>query len=210
MAEHKIFRLPDLGEGLPDAEIVAWAVAIGEKVTLDGPLVSMETAKAVVDLPAPCSGTLIKIFGNAGDVIETGHALAEFELNDGPQRAEGHATGHTHAVAAPVTPEPAQALEVASEDAGSVVGAVAIGSHVQQEATINSGGVKAVPAVRAMAKKLGVDLTRVKPTGELGIITMNDIKRAAETARAPIISADRKSTRLNSSHSTLSRMPSSA
>ena len=191
MAEHKIFRLPDLGEGLPDAEIVAWAVALGEKVTLDGPLVSMETAKAVVDLPAPCSGTLIKIFGNAGDVIETGHPLAEFELSDGPQRAEGHATGHTHAAAPTIAaePTPAQAIVVTAEDAGSVVGAVTVGSHLQQEATLNSGGVKAVPAVRAMAKKLGVDLARVTSTGELGIITMNDVKRAAEAGMPLIVSA---------------------
>ncbi len=181
MAEHKIFRLPDLGEGLPDAEIVAWAVAVGEKVRLDGPLVSMETAKAVVDLPAPCSGTLIKIFGNAGDVIETGHALAEFALDDGPQRAEGHATGHTHAVTPTIeaAPTPVNTV-VEADDAGSVVGAVVSGSHVQQEAAIHSGGVKAVPAVRAMAKKLGLDLTRVQPSGELGIITMADVKRAAE------------------------------
>ncbi len=187
MAEHKIFRLPDLGEGLPDAEIVTWAVAVGAKVSLDGPLVSMETAKAVVDLPAPCSGTLIKIFGNAGDVIETGHPLAEFALDDGPQRAEAHATGHTHGAAAtiPDAPATAQAADNAAEDAGSVVGAVAIGSHVQQEATINSGGVKAVPAVRAMAKKLGVELTRIKPSGEQGIITMADVKRAAEAIISP-------------------------
>ena len=201
MAEHKIFRLPDLGEGLPDAEIIAWAVAVGDRVILDGALVSMETAKAVVDLPAPCSGTLIKIFGNAGDVIETGHPLAEFALDDGPQRAEGHATGHTHAVVATIAAAPTAAaptaaeataktaIETSTEDAGSVVGAVVTGSHVQQEATINSGGVKAVPAVRAMAKKLGVDLTHVKATGELGIVTMADLKRAADTITALTASA---------------------
>ena len=194
MAEHKIFRLPDLGEGLPDAEIVAWAVAVGERVILDGALVSMETAKAVVDLPAPCSGTLVKIFGNAGDVIETGHPLAEFALDAGPQRADGHPTGHTHTVVASTTAEATAAdhraatqsaaetvIDASAEDAGSVVGAVVTGSHVQQEATINSGGVKAVPAVRAMAKKLGVDLTQVTATGELGTITMADLKRAADT-----------------------------
>ena len=205
MAEHKIFRLPDLGEGLPDAEIVAWAMVVGAKVTLDGPLVSMETAKAVVDLPAPCSGTLIKIFGNAGDVIETGHPLAEFALDDGPQRAEGHATGHTHGVAPAISPEPAtaQVKTDTTEDAGSVVGAVVIGSHVQQEATINSGGVKAVPAVRAMAKKLGVDLARIKPSGELGIITMADVKSAAEDSAAAGISAASPTVSLNSVKSTL-------
>ena len=188
VAEHKIFRLPDLGEGLPDAEIVEWAVAVGEKVILDGPLVSMETAKAVVDVPAPCSGILIKIFGKTGDVIETGHALAEFELSDGPQRAEGHETDHTHAPAkateVAATPAPQAAIvddaEDIAADAGSVVGSVTIGSQLQQEATLNSGGVKAVPAVRAMAKKLGVNLARIKPSGDLDIITMADVKRAAE------------------------------
>ena len=92
----KIFFLPDLGEGLPDAEIVEWMVKVGATVALDAPLVSMETAKAVVEVPSPFSGTLIQVFGQKGDVIETGKALAEFALDDGPQRAEGHATGHAH------------------------------------------------------------------------------------------------------------------
>ncbi len=141
---------------------------------------------------------MIKIFGNAGDVIETGHALAEFALDDGPQRAEGHATGHTHAVTPTIeaAPTPVNTV-VEADDAGSVVGAVVSGSHVQQEAAIHSGGVKAVPAVRAMAKKLGLDLTRVQPSGELGIITMADVKRAAEAQTHGI---SREQPAVNASH----------
>ena len=68
----KIFHLPDLGEGLPDAEIVEWLVKEGDTVMLDQPMVSMETAKAVVEVPSPYSGKVAKLHGKAGDVIETG------------------------------------------------------------------------------------------------------------------------------------------
>ncbi|NIP17849.1 MAG: dihydrolipoyllysine-residue (2-methylpropanoyl)transferase, partial [Xanthomonadales bacterium] len=76
----KIFNLPDLGEGLPDAEIVEWLVAEGDEVELDDPLVSMETAKAVVEVPSPFTGRVAKLYGQAGDVIETGKPLAGFDV----------------------------------------------------------------------------------------------------------------------------------
>ena len=94
----KTFHLPDLGEGLPDAEIVEWLVKEGDTVMLDQPMVSMETAKAVVEVPSPYSGKVTKLHGKAGDVIETGAPLAEFELDMSlPQRAEAESTGHHHA-----------------------------------------------------------------------------------------------------------------
>ncbi|MFN7211972.1 MAG: biotin/lipoyl-containing protein, partial [Lysobacteraceae bacterium] len=224
MSTTHLFLLPDLGEGLPDAEIVEWHVAVGQVVRLDDPLVSMETAKAVVDVPAPCSGTLLRVAGKAGDVITTGAWLAEFELDPNlPQRAAGHDTGHVHgaghapaptvmppmpslsasdlsndlpegvtpafgggfknatpALAAPApTPAPAQ-----REDAGTVVGAMQVSSEVRREAAVAVGGIKAVPAVRALAKKLGVDLARVTPTGADGVVTLADVKRAAERGEA--------------------------
>ena len=98
MADKKTFHLPDLGEGLPDATIIEWLVKEGGTVTLDAPLVSMETAKAVVEVPSPFSGKLAKIYGKDGDVIATGAALADFEIDPKmPQRAEAEATGHHHA-----------------------------------------------------------------------------------------------------------------
>ena len=68
----KTFHLPDLGEGLPDATVVEWFVKTGDTIKLDAPLVSMETAKAVVEVPSPYSGKVAKLYGNAGDVIDTG------------------------------------------------------------------------------------------------------------------------------------------
>ena len=191
----KKFFLPDLGEGLPDATIVEWHVNVGDVIRLDENLVSMETAKAVVDVPSPVSGKVLKLAGAAGDVIVTGHWLAEFELDMSmPQRAEGQDTGHHHGGAAHAEPEPAAPAPAAKSepaDAGTVVGAMQVGNAVVAEAALAVGGVKAVPAVRATARKLGVDLARVRATGADGTVTMQDVKQAAAnpallaTAAAP-------------------------
>ncbi|MBS0228069.1 MAG: 2-oxo acid dehydrogenase subunit E2 [Proteobacteria bacterium] len=190
----KKFLLPDLGEGLPDATIVEWHVKVGDVIRLDENLVSMETAKAVVDVPSPVSGKVLKLAGGAGDVIVTGKWLAEFEVDPNlPQRAEGQDTGHHHGAAHDDEPEPAPAPAAAApapaassgrEDAGTVVGAMQVGNAVVSEAAVAVGGVKAVPAVRAMARKLGVDLTRVRASGPDGTVTMNDVKQAAANPSA--------------------------
>jgi len=183
MSDIQRFLLPDLGEGLPDATVVEWLVREGDSVRLDQPLVAMETAKAVVEVPAPCSGKLLRVGGAPGRVIATGALLAEFELDPNlPQRAEAQATGHAHD--APLKPT---AVEASSErsDAGTVVGAMSASNEVRQEAVQTVGGVKAMPAVRALAKKLGVDLARVTPSGADGIVTLADVKRAAASLPSP-------------------------
>lgn len=192
----KSFFLPDLGEGLPDAEIVSWFVKVGDVIKLDEPLVSMETAKAVVDVPSPFSGRVLKLYGKSGDVIDTGAPICDIELDANlPQRAEAQDTGHHHApkpnkptpaVAAPaaiVAPVATQTIEI-REDAGTVVGAMTASNEVKQEQALSVGGVKAVPAVRAMAKKLNVDLARVRGSGPDGAISMVDVKAAAANPTA--------------------------
>ena len=97
----KKFLLPDLGEGLPDATIVEWYIKEGDVIRLDDNLVSMETAKAVVDVPSPVSGKVLKLAGGPGDIVVTGTMLAEFEIDPSmPQRAEGQDTGHNHGASA--------------------------------------------------------------------------------------------------------------
>ncbi len=202
MADIKTFYLPDLGEGLPDATIVEWHVKEGDSIKLDAPLVSMETAKAVVDVPSPYTGKVTKLHGATGDVIETGAALAEFEPDpNAKQRAEAEATGHHHGPKKAATPEPKKVVasdeggEIESEgkadreDEGTVVGAMISGSHVHVEQASSVGGVKAVPAVRALAKKLKVDITRVRPSGADGVVTMQDVKNAAANGSAALGSA---------------------
>jgi pyruvate dehydrogenase E2 component (dihydrolipoamide acetyltransferase) len=195
MSETKTFHLPDLGEGLPDATIVEWFVKPGDVAHLDEPLVSMETAKAVVEVPSPFSGKVVKQYGNAGDVIETGAALIDIELDASlAQRADAEETGHHHGppkAAKAKTEEPAAAEKKTDKgeaperaDSGTVVGAMEAGDHVHTERTSTAGGVKAVPAVRALAKKLGVDLSRVSASGADGVITLKDVKSAAEAGTA--------------------------
>ncbi|HEY1140381.1 MAG TPA: dihydrolipoamide acetyltransferase family protein [Lysobacter sp.] len=191
MAETKTFFLPDLGEGLPDATIVEWMVKPGDTILLDAPLVSMETAKAVVEVPSPVSGKVLKLAGAAGDVIVTGKMLAEFEVDPSlPQRAEGQDTGHHHGGGGHAEPakaaEPETKTEALREDSGTVVGAMQSSDAVRSEAAVAVGGVKAMPAVRAQARKLGVDIARVRPSGADGVVTMEDVKRAAADGSAPI------------------------
>lgn len=162
----KIFHLPDLGEGLPDAEIREWYVKEGDEVKVDQPLVAMETAKAVVDVPAPRSGRIVKLYGKAGDVINTGAPLVEFA--DGEESAAKT----------------------------TVVGNLKIGDTVIQESATGikpaatvATGIKAMPAVRALAKKLNVDLTKVTPTGPNNQITVADIEQAAQKPQAATLEA---------------------
>jgi len=171
------FNLPDLGEGLPDAEIVAWHVAEGAPVKTDDLLVSLETAKAVVEVPSPYTGVVTKLHGAAGDIIATGAPLVEF--------SDTAATANAPA-ADPATEEPA------ANDAATVVGNVPTGSEVLKETAIAGGSrkrkkgrIKATPSVRTQAKKLGIDLVNIEPTGKNGQITAQDLTRhAAESKTA--------------------------
>src|SRR5690606_22229057 len=208
MADKKTFHLPDLGEGLPDATIVEWFVKVGDTIRLDENLVSMETAKAVVEVPSPVSGKVLRLAGGPGDVIPTGSMLAEFEIDPSlPQRAEGQDTGHHHggghgvgsqdpapddrvvasdeggAIEEEGAPAPKPAGERA--DSGTVVGAMQTSDAVHTEQAVAVGGVRAMPAVRAQARKLKVDITRVRGTGPDGTVTMADVKRAAAEGSAP-------------------------
>jgi pyruvate dehydrogenase E2 component (dihydrolipoamide acetyltransferase) len=148
----RIFKLPDLGEGLQEAEIVTWHVKAGDTIALDQPLVSVETAKAIVDVPSPYAGKIIKLYGDERDVAHVGQPLVAFEGGD-------------------------------DADTGTVVGKVEVGQRLVADAppaaTPLAHGIKAMPAVRALARKLNVDLTMVTPTGADGLITTHDVQRAA-------------------------------
>lgn len=168
----KTFNLPDLGEGLPDAEIVEWLVDEGDEVQVDQPMVSMETAKAVVEVPSPYAGKLAKQHGKAGDVINTGEPLADFEVDEEAQaEQEGDEEKKED--------RPAKEKEE-RKDSGTVVGAMESSDRVVRERAGGADGAKAVPAVRALARKLGVDLSRVPPSGKEGQVTAKDVKAFAE------------------------------
>ncbi len=149
------FNLPDLGEGLEEAEIVAWHVNQGDHVVADQPLVSVETDKAVVEVPSPWSGRIARLFGAKGDLVKVGAPLAEF--------AEG-----------------------AGQDTGTVVGEIERAQAPADETKAvpdltQPRAVPVLPAVRALARKLDVDLNLVQATGAGGMVTRADVERAAKS-----------------------------
>ncbi len=170
-----IFRLPDLGEGLQEAEIVEWKVKEGDEVDVDDPLLSVETDKAVVDVPSPEKGVIGKLHAANGDVVEVGKPLVTF----------GDVAGGDEA-------EPAESKSEEREDAGSVVGKMTTSDEELTETAIvrkkrkrgGTGKVKALPAVRRLAKELGVDLARVTATGNKGQVTAADVEKAAASGGA--------------------------
>jgi pyruvate dehydrogenase E2 component (dihydrolipoamide acetyltransferase) len=218
----KTFRLPDLGEGPREAEIVKWLVAPGDQVAADQSLVSVETDKAVVELPSPYAGRIVTLFGKPGDIVPTGAPLVEIEEAEGgratsaaPERAEedrraggpqtlegeGEGTGEeaaTHERAETALPsEPSAPPSGGSIDAGTVVGRIERtreaalagrpSASAAREARALSEGrepsepsqrPRAVPAVRMLARRLGVDLQAIVGSGPSGAITRSDVERA--------------------------------
>ena len=143
------FKLPDLGEGLEEAEIVTWYVNDGDHVVTDQPLVAVETDKAVVEIPSPSSGRIARLFGAKGDIVKVGMPLVEF--------AEGE------------------------QDTGTIVGELGSSEHTPAgEETSTQPLGQAFPAVRALARKLNVDLALVEATGPGGTVTRADVERAAK------------------------------
>ena len=143
--------LPDIGEGLTEAEVVSWLVAVGDTVAANQPLVEVETDKAVVEIPSPQDGVLLHQGGPAGATINVGNLLAVIG-------APGEEWGET-------APAPVVAAE-------SVPAAVAAAP---------AAAIKAMPIVRRLARELGVDLTLVTGTGPGGKVTRQDVEAAADS-----------------------------
>jgi 2-oxoisovalerate dehydrogenase E2 component (dihydrolipoyl transacylase) len=162
-----VFKLPDLGEGLAEAEIREWYVKVGDDVTVDQLLVSMETAKAVVDVPSPYSGKIAQLHGDVNTIIKTGSPLITFESDE------------------------------AHHDSGSVVGKLETSEHKWDDSEVKIGAsetksssVKATPAARLLAQHESVDLAKIQPTGPRGLIIPDDVKRFLSEKNEPKWIAD--------------------
>ena len=158
------FGLPDVGEGLTEAEIVGWRVSVGDEITVNQPILDIETAKAVVELPSPFTGTVTALLVQAGAVVPVGTPILAVEVSDREAVLVGYGVGHEQGrrrrlrgAARPLATAP----------------------------TVSAGKPMAKPPVRALARELGVDLARIVPTGPHGDITRDDVRRAAATAPSP-------------------------
>ncbi|WP_442932611.1 dihydrolipoamide acetyltransferase family protein [Micromonospora sp. NBC_00821] len=203
----QVFLLPDLGEGLSEAEIVEWRVAVGDVVTVDQSVVEVETAKAVVDVPCPYAGRVVTLHGAAGEVRPVGQPLITIAPLDGGDEPAGHATyreeeragsgnvligygtGHGSATRRrrrprlAVAPEPAD-LGPTSAAAGAASGAAGASGDPAPPAA----ALVISPIVRRLAREHGVDLDTVRGTGPGGVIRRADVE-AAMTAPAARLAA---------------------
>jgi pyruvate dehydrogenase E2 component (dihydrolipoamide acetyltransferase) len=178
-SDPNVFILPDLGEGLEEAELIAWKVSEGDTVEEHQIIAEMETDKALVEVPSPRAGTIATLHGKDGDIIKVG---APFVTYQGSVPAAGVSTRTpAPAVAArpTVTKHAEQQVEAADrEDAGTVVGKM---GDSLAGMTSKDGKALAAPAVRRLARDLGVDIDAVRGSGIGGRVTANDVRAAAET-----------------------------
>ena len=189
------FKLPDLGEGLTEAEIVEWHVSADQDIKLNQPLVSVETDKAVVEVPSPVSGRVISLHGEPGDVIPVGDVLARFDDGSAPgerrdpARERGHPALEKNQPAPDTSSAPAKADGKHKGDAPGVVGELPSAGVVMADTTASAAAspgklrVRAAPSVRALARELGVDLTHLEGSGPQGRITAKDVATAAPGER---------------------------
>ncbi|HJW36283.1 MAG TPA: dihydrolipoamide acetyltransferase family protein, partial [Actinomycetes bacterium] len=184
------FKLPDLGEGLTEGEVVRWLVAAGDAITLNQPIVEVETAKAVVEIPAPYAGTVVKLHAGEGDTLDVGAPLISVDTGGGsgsPPENRGAAT--ETAVAA----DPEQELQATLVGPGERQQARRrrIAGHARSANGPTAAPApapvqqrpKATPPVRRYAKDRGVDLAALVGTGRDGRITREDVDGALGDAR---------------------------
>jgi 2-oxoisovalerate dehydrogenase E2 component (dihydrolipoyl transacylase) len=166
----RVFRLPDLGEGLTEAEIVAWRVAPGEQVAVDQVVVEVETAKAVVEVPVPYEGVVLELHGDVGDMLPVGAPLITVGGEEPPAGSGNVLVGYGTNPTATLS---RQRRHQAVTPPGTAVARTEAGQR-------NPGAAQLVisPLVRALARRHGVDLTRVSPSGPYGVILRSDVEQA--------------------------------
>ncbi|WP_432979516.1 dihydrolipoamide acetyltransferase family protein [Dactylosporangium sp. CA-233914] len=192
------FKLPDVGEGLTEAEIIGWRVAVGDHVELNQILVEVETAKAVVELPSPYTGTVLQLLHTAGDVVPVGSPIitigdpAAIAAPAGDDQSDPQPVPEMSQVSAPDASAEGSAAAVLVGYGVRAAGAVArrprkipiprAGTHAPTDRPTAS------PPVRKLARGLSVDLATVTPTGHRGQVTRNDVLAVA-AQRTPVTAA---------------------
>ncbi|MFC5366896.1 dihydrolipoamide acetyltransferase family protein [Salinirubrum litoreum] len=175
----KEFKLPDVGEGVAEGELVNWLVEVGDTVTEDMPVAEVETDKALVEVPSPYNGTVKELLAEEGQMVPVGDVIITFDV---PGEDDEESETEETATAADATAEPAGDDEAATaaeaEPAGAEAGAEA--ESGDDEAETPSGRVFAPPNVRRLARELGVDIASVDGSGPSGRITEGDVRTAAE------------------------------
>jgi pyruvate/2-oxoglutarate dehydrogenase complex dihydrolipoamide acyltransferase (E2) component len=193
MAE-RVFNLPDLGEGLEDAEIVDWKVSEGDQVELNQPLVEVNTAKALVEIPSPFAGRVTTLHGEPGTIVQVGAPLVTFEVEAGaPPSAEGEAVAAAgqEAQASEISEgeRPRREAVLVGYGVGESEGGKRRRPRLRPPEPRGEGNAAATPLVRRLAREKGVDLTAITGSGPDGRITREDVLKAAGPAGGPTVTS---------------------
>ena len=171
------FILPDLGEGVHEAELIKWHVAVGETVQEHQTLAEMETDKALVEVPSPWTGVIKSLDANEGDIVNVGSILVKYDIVGSETIATDSSKESSNTSEAP-------------PDTGCVVGAVDDSMSVpasfartdESPASDGEGKALATPSVRRIAKEMGIDINAVTPTGRGGRVTASDVQSQSSPA----------------------------
>lgn len=190
------FLLPDLGEGLVEAELIKWRVTAGEPVKEAQTLAEMQTDKALVEVPSPWAGTVSEICGKEGDIIKVGAVLVRYGAAVAKSAA---AVPAAKAVAAPAPTTAATTTEDQGTVVGSMAGTLSVGDRFARRApehlaSAGNGKSLATPAVRRIARELRVDINRVSGSGRGGRVTAGDVQASASGTRTAPAAAARTAT----------------
>ncbi|MCM3778776.1 dihydrolipoamide acetyltransferase family protein [Microbacterium hydrocarbonoxydans] len=169
------FTLPDVGEGLTEAEIVAWKVAPGDTVAINDVICEIETAKSLVELPSPHAGVVGELLVAEGETVEVGSPIITFVTDARDDAGPG-------VIATAEAPAPEEGGGSVLVGYGSGTGATSRRKRPAERPVRSSVGVIAKPPIRKLARDLGVDLTTVTPTGTDGEVTRDDVVKHAEQA----------------------------
>ena len=183
------FKFPDVGEGIHEGTIVKWFVKEGEKVKADQPLGEVETDKAIVEMPSPKSGKILKLHVAAGGIIHVGEDMVTI-LEEG--ESETDAKKHMESKTETKTDAPYTGSVVGFVEEAKEVSPI-YGSQNQVQPANQPAEVMATPAVRNMAKQLNVDLNSIKGSGPQGRITIEDVQKASGSVPKPAAASSTES-----------------
>ncbi len=194
MTNVQLFHLPDVGEGLTEAEIVTWLVAPGDNVEVNQILVEIETAKSLVELPSPFAGEVVELYAAEGVTVDVGKPIIGIASAGGtPEKSSANPSGPVEAAVATDTDEPKLLVGYGAKETSSRRRrrpAQQAPAESPAPAAAVSGPVRAKPPVRKLAKVLGIDLTSLTPTGPGGVVTRADVLDASSTSENSRAAAD--------------------
>lgn len=191
------FHLPDPGEGLTEAEVAQWLVAVGDTVTVNQVVVEVETAKSLVELPCPYAGTVVQLLAEEGETVNVGEPIIVIDIDpdgaapagDAPEESGAVLVGYGVTEPAPSRRRPEAAAAAAAPAPPTEVPVPEAERTPTSSRRVEVRPVLAKPPVRRLARDLGIDLSTVTPSGPGGIVTREDVMARVQATKPTTLAA---------------------